>query len=89
MAQIDQCAARNDALPAYPGVPNLEDQLIELQTRVAFQEDALLELTKTVADQQREILEFKKDLEQLQSQLRNLTSEEVMSPSDEPPPPHY
>ena len=67
----------------------MEDQLIELQTRVAFQEDALLELTKTVADQQREILEFKKDLEQLQSQLRNLTSEEVMSLSDEPPPPHY
>jgi len=68
---------------------SLENQLIELQTRVAFQEDALLELTKTVAGQQREILELKKDIEQLQSQLRNLTSEDVMSPSDEPPPPHY
>ena len=67
----------------------MEAQLIELQTRVAFQEDALLELTKTVADQQREISEFKKDIEQLQSQLRNLTSEDVMSPTEEPPPPHY
>ncbi len=67
----------------------MEDQLIELQTRVSFQEDALLELTKTVAGQQREILEFKKDIEQLQSQLRNLSSEDVIAPYDEPPPPHY
>lgn len=67
----------------------MEDQLIELQTRIAFQEDALLELTKTVADQQREILEFKKAMEHFQSQLRDLTSGDQVSRSEEPPPPHY
>ena len=35
----------------------MEEQIIELQTRIAFQEDALLALTKTVTEQQREILQ--------------------------------
>ena len=67
----------------------MEDQLIELQTRIAFQEDALLELTRTVANQQREILELRKETEQLRSHLRHLLSGGLVSPSDEPPPPHY
>ncbi|MCP3870888.1 MAG: SlyX family protein [Gammaproteobacteria bacterium] len=67
----------------------MEDPLIELQTRIAFQEDALYELTKTVMSQQLEIAELKKDRDELKSQLRSLSLQEPVEAIDEQPPPHY
>lgn len=66
----------------------MEERLIDLETRLAFQEDAIQELNTVVADQQRLITTLRLELDGLKARLRELTP----SPIDggaEPPPPHY
>jgi len=65
-----------------------ESEIIELQTRTAFQDQALQTLSDTVARQQQALVELQKDLEELQRQLRALQPSEVDGEA-EPPPPHY
>ena len=66
----------------------MEEQLIELQTKLAFQEDAIQALTSTVARQQGELHELRLDVAELQHQLRALTPPQAVS-GEEKPPPHY
>ncbi len=66
----------------------MEQQLIELQTRLAFQEDAIQALTSTVARQQLELHELRLDLAELQQQVRTLSPTQAAS-VEEKPPPHY
>lgn len=65
-----------------------KSEIIELQTRVAFQDEALQTLSDTVARQQRLLEELQQDVEELQRQLRALQPSEVEGET-EPPPPHY
>lgn len=66
-----------------------EQELIELQTRLAFQDDAILELNTTVASQQSQIDDLIKIVKNLRDQIRALTPSQMGEISDEPPPPHY
>ena len=47
----------------------LQEQLIELQTRVAFQEDTLTQLNQVVAKQDQEILTLQQQLRLLAKRL--------------------
>ncbi|MET0118311.1 MAG: SlyX family protein [Sedimenticola sp.] len=67
----------------------MNEELIDLQTRVAFQDDAIQELTLTVTRQQNQISELHTALQQLRQQLKNLTPSQVASADEETPPPHY
>ncbi|OOZ37860.1 SlyX family protein [Solemya velesiana gill symbiont] len=67
----------------------MNEELIDLQTRLAFQDDAIQELNSTVARQQNQILELQKAIEQLRQQVKTLTPSQVASPDEEAPPPHY
>ncbi|MES9869834.1 MAG: SlyX family protein [Sedimenticola sp.] len=67
----------------------MNEELIDLQTRVAFQDDAIQELTLTVTRQQNQISELQTALQQLRQQLKNLTPSQVASADEETPPPHY
>ncbi|MES9935826.1 MAG: SlyX family protein [Sedimenticola sp.] len=67
----------------------MNEELIDLQTRVAFQDDAIQELTLTVTRQQNQISELQTALLQLRQQVKNLTPSQVASPDEETPPPHY
>lgn len=67
----------------------MENRLIELESRLAFQEHTLQELNGVVARQQQEILRLTRELEALRGQLRDLATLPVAGRVDEPPPPHY
>ncbi|MET0014216.1 MAG: SlyX family protein [Sedimenticola sp.] len=67
----------------------MNEELIDLQTRVAFQDEAIQELTLTVTRQQNQISELQTALQQLRQQLKNLTPSQVASADEETPPPHY
>lgn len=67
----------------------MEDRIVELETRLAFQESTLQDLNGIVARQQQEILALQRDLEALRAQLRTLAPGLVENRSDEPLPPHY
>lgn len=67
----------------------MENRLVELETRVAFQEHTLQELNAVVARQQQEILHLRRELDALRTQVRALAPTLVAGRGEETPPPHY
>lgn len=66
----------------------MNDQLVDLQQRIAFQDDAIHRLNLTVSRQQNELATLRLALQELQKQLRNLTPPESNDGQHEIPP-HY
>jgi SlyX protein len=69
--------------------PFLEQRLIELETRLAFQEYALGELSEALADARAEGNRTSELMRSMLSDLRKVRTELYADAADEPPPPHY
>jgi len=67
----------------------MDERLVDLQARLAFQERALQELNDVVVRQQRDIDRLIRELEALRIQVRNVMPALVAPQSEETPPPHY
>ena len=67
----------------------MSDEIEILQTRLAYQESAMQELSDELARQQQQVMELMKDVEQLRREVRAVMPTSIVSPADEPPPPHY
>jgi SlyX protein len=67
----------------------MENRLIELETRLAFQDHTLQELNSVIVRQQQEIAALTREIEILKAQFKTLAPELVASRGDETPPPHY
>jgi SlyX protein len=67
---------------------SLEQALIDLQTRLAFQEDTLQSLNGVVADHQREIGDIRRQVAALIDQLEQVLSD-LDAGVDNERPPHY
>lgn len=69
----------------------LEQRLVELETRLAFQEHALGELSEALADARAENSRTADLLRHMLEDLRKVrtTLYDDHDPADEPPPPHY
>lgn len=67
----------------------MEDRLIELETRLAFQDDAVLKLEGQVSQLERTVLKLTEELREMRDQLATGSSSQVMDLADEAPPPHY
>jgi SlyX protein len=67
----------------------MDKEIVELQTRLAFQENAILELSDVLARQQGEIAALTAALDSVQMQVREALQMESQTPAEESPPPHY
>lgn len=67
----------------------LEQRLIELETRLAFQEHALGELSEALADARAEGSRTSELMRHMLSDLRKVRTELYAEAAEEPPPPHY
>ena len=67
----------------------MENRLIELETRLAFQDHTLQELNSVIVRQQQEIAALTREIENLKAQFKTLAPELVASRGDETLPPHY
>ncbi|NTU59840.1 MAG: SlyX family protein [Deltaproteobacteria bacterium] len=67
----------------------MDDRVIELETRVAFQEEAILKLTQAVEQQERELYRMSKEVARLKASLTALEPSGLGPLDEEPPPPHY
>lgn len=66
----------------------MDEDLIQIQTQLAFQERTVEKLNEVVIAQQRQIDELEKQMKILANKLRDVAlSDQVETP--EPPPPHY
>jgi len=76
-----------------PGIPvsaALEERLVELETRIAFQEHALAELSEALAEARLERARSDGLLQAVLADLRSLRGTlYAADPASEPPPPHY
>ncbi|MDQ6973883.1 MAG: SlyX family protein [Mariprofundaceae bacterium] len=68
---------------------NIEQGIIELQTKYAYQEDLLQSLNEVVTQQQQELVSLKEDLKRMQASLRGMMGSQLARPDEEVPPPHY
>lgn len=67
----------------------MDERLVDLEARLAFQERTLQELNDVVVRQQRDIDRLTKELETLRTQMRSVMPSLVAPQSEETPPPHY
>ncbi len=66
----------------------MQDDIIELQTRIAFQDGVIEQLNEVVTRQQTQIDRLQRQLTKLNGQVENLQQDQVLRQADEPPP-HY
>jgi SlyX protein len=67
----------------------IEQRVVELETRLAFQEHAMQALSDALADTRLQAERNAERLRQAMQDLRNARGELLADPASEPPPPHY
>lgn len=67
----------------------LEQRLVELETRLAFQEQAMTDLSDALAAAREEATLQSRLLERALADLKQLRTLLYADPAQEPPPPHY
>lgn len=67
----------------------MEDRLIELETRSAFQEDTIQQLNEIVTQQQLALERLTRELTDLRRMVHAITPTHIADASEETPPPHY
>jgi SlyX protein len=70
---------------------DLQDDLIELQTRLAFQEDTINQSNQVITNQDAAILQLQQQMRLLARRIDELALEQQMNTGDLPDerPPHY
>lgn len=68
---------------------SMEDELTELQIKVAFQEEALEALDDVLTRQQGKVERLEQQLAELQDRHEALLERMPSAPSGQEPPPHY
>ncbi len=68
---------------------NIEDGIIELQTKYAYQEDLLQTLNDVIAQQQKELASLKEDMNRMRESLRGMMGSQLAQLEEDVPPPHY
>lgn len=67
----------------------MENRLVDLEVRVAFQEDMMQQLNDVIVRQQRQIDQLAAALQSIKMQLQALSPSLIAPQSEETPPPHY
>jgi SlyX protein len=68
----------------------MQQQLIELESKLSFQEDTVHNLNNELHQHQIRIEKLQQQVILLAEKLRQLPDDQgILSPEDEPPPPHY
>jgi SlyX protein len=71
------------------GTTDMNDDIIDLQTRVAFQDGLLEELNQVLTNQQQQITRLENAMGIMRSQIETMQSTQSEGETIEPPPPHY
>ncbi|HKI61500.1 MAG TPA: SlyX family protein [Mariprofundaceae bacterium] len=68
---------------------DLENRIIELETRLSYQDHVIQELNEVVIRQQNQIDSLIRDRRRIMDHLKEQGQAEALSPEEEAPPPHY
>ncbi|OOH90307.1 SlyX protein [Pasteurellaceae bacterium 15-036681] len=67
----------------------INEYLMELETKVAFQEQTIEELNQALVHQQFALDKLQNQVRQLAEKLKGIDSSNIASRAEETPPPHY
>lgn len=67
----------------------LQQQVVELESKVAFHEDTLQALNNELLEHQRRIEKLQRHVLILAEKLQGNTDSGILRTDEEPPPPHY
>jgi len=70
-------------------MPETQNLIIELQTKLSFQDELLEELNQVVTSQQQQIMRLETAFDALKLQVKTLQTDNNQAETTEPPPPHY
>jgi len=68
---------------------NIEERLIELETRMAYQERMIEELNQALTGQQRQLDQLEARLARIELHMREQAEGFIARASEDVPPPHY
>ena len=67
----------------------MDERIIELETRVAFQEESIHSLSQAFSHQQQIINELRLEIDELRQRLKAVTTSVFDEETIDLPPPHY
>lgn len=68
---------------------DMNQRMIELETKISYQEHLLQELNDVIVLQQKEITSLQVMQERMLKQMKALSPSQLARPEEESPPPHY
>lgn len=67
----------------------MENKIIDLQSKLAFQDETINKLNDVITDQQNQLDELREELRLLSLRISNVAESSNVSEEKEAPPPHY
>ncbi|MDX8411243.1 MAG: SlyX family protein [Mariprofundaceae bacterium] len=67
----------------------MDERIIELETKMAYQDHTIHELSDVIAGQQKQIDALEAKMERVLEHLKAITASDIARPEEEAPPPHY
>jgi len=68
---------------------DIENRIIELETKISYQDHLLHELNEVITSQQKQIDSMEKELRRIREYLKQSHSSGIARPEEDVPPPHY
>ena len=67
----------------------MENKIIELQSKLAFQDETINDLNDVITDQQQQLDQLREEIRLLGLRIASVAESSSGSDEKEPPPPHY
>ena len=67
----------------------MEDKIIDLQSKLAFQDETINDLNEVITDQQNQLDQLREEIRLLGLRISSVAETSNVSDEKEPPPPHY
>lgn len=67
----------------------MENKIIDLESKLAFQDETINELNEVITDQQQQLDQLREEIRLLSLRISSVAESSAGSEEKEPPPPHY
>ena len=67
----------------------MENKIIDLESKLAFQDETINELNEVITDQQQQLDQLREEIRLLALRIASVAQSSTGTEEKEPPPPHY
>lgn len=70
-------------------IETLENQVVDLETKAAFQDDTIEQLNEALSNQQLTMDQLSFKVDHMMEKMKSIEPSNIAKPEEETPPPHY